>query len=231
MEITRQSFFSQTKLLSCSTTSLSPPPPPPSIFRSKASLLVSSNSVPFHSSRTLLTQLQGLRIKAKKHRNLGAIRASEADSSSTTTTTSTDVAAERWLLQPVGDGDTSHIGFKVPMPDAFEIASTEVTVGRLPERADMVIPVATVSGLHARIQKKGDSLLVTDLDSTNGTFIDEKRLRSGVVAVASPGSRITFGDTHLAMFRVSKIDTVEAPSKTEESEEKGDSPPLSSAKS
>ncbi|KDO47649.1 hypothetical protein CISIN_1g040067mg, partial [Citrus sinensis] len=195
------------------------------------SLLVSSNSVPFHSSRTLLTQLQGLRIKAKKHRNLGAIRASEADSSTTTTTTSTDVAAERWLLQPVGDGDTSHIGFKVPMPDAFEIASTEVTVGRLPERADMVIPVATVSGLHARIQKKGDSLLVTDLDSTNGTFIDEKRLRSGVVAVASPGSRITFGDTHLAMFRVSKIDTVEAPSKTEESEEKGDSPPLSSAKS
>lgn len=103
MEITRQSFFSQTKLLSCSTTSLSPLPPPPSIFRSKASLLVSSNSVPFHSSRTLLTQLQGLRIKAKKHRNLGAISASEADSSSTTTTTSTDVAAERWLLQPVGN--------------------------------------------------------------------------------------------------------------------------------
>lgn len=103
MEITRQSFFSQTKLLSCSTTSLSPLPPPPSIFRSKASLLVSSNSVPFHSSRTLLTQLQGLRIKAKKHRNLGAIRASEADSSTTTTTTSTDVAAERWLLQPVGN--------------------------------------------------------------------------------------------------------------------------------
>lgn len=25
--------------------------------------------------------------------------------------------------QILGDGDTSHIGFKVPMPDAFEIAS------------------------------------------------------------------------------------------------------------
>lgn len=193
MEITRQSFFTQTKLPSCSTTSLSPPPPT-SIFHSKASLLVSSNSVPFHSSKTFLTQLQGLRINAKKHRNLGAIHASEADSSSSSST-STDVAAERWLLQPVGDGDTRHIGFKVPMPDAFEIASTEVTVGRLPERADMVIPVATVSGLHARIQKKGDSLLVTDLDSTNGTFIDEKRLKPGVVAIASPGSRITFGNT------------------------------------
>lgn len=59
------------------------------------------------------------------------------------------------------------------------------------------LPKFTVSGLHARIQKKGDSLLVTDLDSTNGTFIDEKRLRSGVVAVASPGSRITFGNISL----------------------------------
>lgn len=51
----------------------------------------------------------------------------------------------------------------------------------------------TVSGLHARIKKKGGVLLVMDLDSTNGTFIDEKRLRPGVVATVSPGSCITFG--------------------------------------
>lgn len=55
----------------------------------------------------------------------------------------------------------------------------------------------TVSGLHARIQKKQGNLLVTDLDSTNGTFIDEKRLRPGVVSTASTGSRIIFGITFL----------------------------------
>lgn len=50
-----------------------------------------------------------------------------------------------------------------------------------------------VSGLHARIRKKDGNLLVTDLDSTNGTFIDDQRLRPGVVATLSPGSCVTFG--------------------------------------
>lgn len=50
-----------------------------------------------------------------------------------------------------------------------------------------------VSGLHARIRKKDGNLLVTDLDSTNGTFINDKRLTPGVVATLSPGSCVTFG--------------------------------------
>nr|XP_007146045.1 hypothetical protein PHAVU_006G008100g [Phaseolus vulgaris]ESW18039.1 hypothetical protein PHAVU_006G008100g [Phaseolus vulgaris] len=107
-----------------------------------------------------------------------------------------------------GDGDTRHIGYKVQMPGAYEIASSEVTVGRVPDKADLVIPVATVSGVHARIKKKQGNLLVTDLDSTNGTFINDKRLRPGVAATVSPGNSITFGDTHLAMFRVSKVENV-----------------------
>lgn len=58
---------------------------------------------------------------------------------------------------------------------------------------NFLILALEVSGVHARIQKKQGNLLVTDLDSTNGTFIDEKRLKPGVVATASPGSCIIFG--------------------------------------
>ncbi|MQM23468.1 hypothetical protein Taro_056533 [Colocasia esculenta] len=130
-----------------------------------------------------------------------AVRASAAEGASET--------SERWLLEPVGDGDCRHIGYRVRMPSAFELASNVVTVGRLPEKADMVIPVATVSGVHARLEKKDGALLVTDLDSTNGTFIDEKKLRPGAAATVAPGSCITFGDTHLAIFRVSKLQIVE----------------------
>ncbi|KAJ6906637.1 zeaxanthin epoxidase [Populus alba x Populus x berolinensis] len=206
MNITTQSL-SHAKLPGCSTSLATP------IFHSKASLLA-HNSITFQSPKNFFTQLQGVRIKAKKQRSLGAVHASGADS------TLTDVE-ERWLLVPVGDGDSGHIGFKVKMPDAFEIASSEVTVGRLPDKADMVIPVATVSALHARIQNKGGNLVVTDLDSTNGTFIDEKRLPPGASVSVSPGSRITFGDTHLTMFLVSKLAKVEsAPSKSEESQDK-----------
>ncbi|KAB1202624.1 Zeaxanthin epoxidase, chloroplastic [Morella rubra] len=188
-------------------------PPFLPLLQSKASFLASS-SVPFQPSRAFVAQLQCVGIKARQQRNLGAIHASETESPPT------DIA-ERWLLVPVGDGDTRHIGYNVKMPNAFEIASNEVTVGRLPEKADVVIPVATVSGLHARIQKKEGNLLVTDLDSTNGTFIDDKRLRPGAVATLSSGSCVTFGDTHLAMFRASKVKKVEA---ANEANESGDKP-------
>ncbi|GAU42272.1 hypothetical protein TSUD_81810 [Trifolium subterraneum] len=163
--------------------------------------------------------------KSKEKGNLGAIHASEAASPTTNVT-------ERWILEPIElrvgssltqsykicpsgvqnywapgarDGDSRHIGFKVERPGAYEIASNEVTVGRVPDKADLVIPVATVSGVHARIRKKQDNLLVIDLDSTNGTYVDDIRLRPGVVTTVSSGSCITFGDTNLAMFRVSKI--------------------------
>ncbi|KAF5744954.1 hypothetical protein HS088_TW07G00535 [Tripterygium wilfordii] len=206
MEVTTQSL---------SHAKLPRPLSSPSQFQARPSFLP-SGSVHFQSSRNLSSQLQSARIRSRKHGRFGAIVAA---SDQAQRTSGTDVA-ERWLLVPVGDGDSRHIGFKVKMPGAFEIASSEVTVGRLPEKADMVIPVATVSGVHARIQKKGESLLVTDLDSTNGTYVDDKRLRPGVVATVSPGSCITFGDIHLAMFRISRLESVEAASKPEESEEK-----------
>lgn len=145
-----------------------------------------------------------------------------------------------------------------------------MTVGRVADKADIVLPVATgqlaavaimlssthgrrqgghaVSGAHARLEKKGGSLLVTDLDSTNGTYINERRLNPGFPASVDPGSLLIFGllhacisnrrpslavsscidrsvsvstagDIHLAMFRVRKTVVVEAPStSTEEAE-------------
>nr|XP_016468027.1 PREDICTED: uncharacterized protein LOC107790586 [Nicotiana tabacum] len=82
----------------------------------------------------------------------------------------------------------------------------------------MVIPVPTVSAVHALLQSMEEYLVVTDLDSTNGTFIGEKRLRPGVAAAALPGSLLTFGDTNLAIFRVAKLEKMETPSEPEEAE-------------
>ncbi|KAI3409510.1 FHA domain-containing protein [Psidium guajava] len=218
MELTSQSL-SHARLLpkplvTCCTSSLSASAP---VFPSRVSV-PAYTSLLLNCSTSYSKQLRGAANIRDKHqeRILGPVHAS----SDAGRPSSADVAAERWLLQPVGDGDSRHIGFKVEMPGAFEIASSVVTVGRLPEKADMVIPVATVSSLHARIQKKEGSLLVTDLDSTNGTFIDDRKLRPGVAANVSPGSSITFGDTHLAMFRVSKLQTVDASTEAEELAEK-----------
>ncbi|CAK9160813.1 unnamed protein product [Ilex paraguariensis] len=207
MEIATQSLsYANLPRLPTFSSSLSPP-----IFHSKSSV------VAYHSVTYLGFDCLPRKLKrsGRLHRQFGAIRASGGESTSTND-------AERWLLEPVGDGDSRHIGFKVPMPDAFEITSSVVTVGRVPEKADLVIPVATVSAMHARIQKKEEILLVTDLDSTNGTFIDDRRRRPGVDTAASPGTCITFGDTHLAMFRVSKLENAKVSAESEGPESKAE---------
>ncbi|XP_047313537.1 zeaxanthin epoxidase, chloroplastic [Impatiens glandulifera] len=168
---------------------------------------VSSISYGFFSGNS-----KWVRIKTTKRMIFGPIQSSRAEISS-----KAEIGV-KWILEPAGDGDWRHIGNKVSMPDAFEIASNVVTIGRVAERADIVIPVATVSGLHARIQKKGGSLFVTDLDSTNGTFIDEKRLRPGIAYLLASGSYVIFGDTHLALFRAKKLKIAEALRKPEEVE-------------
>ncbi|XP_075520089.1 zeaxanthin epoxidase, chloroplastic [Primulina tabacum] len=177
-------------------------PPQPTVLSQKPVNFVGYNCLP-----------RKLKCSAKQLRNLGAVSASDSDTSPTDDSV-------RWLLQPIGDGDTKHIGYKIAVPGAFEIASSIVTVGRDREKADIVLPVPTVSAVHARIQKTEDNLLITDLESTNGTFIGEKRIQPGVVSAASPGNLVTFGDTNLAIFRVYKLEKEESSTESEESGDK-----------
>uniref|UniRef100_A0A0E0F937 FHA domain-containing protein n=3 Tax=Oryza meridionalis TaxID=40149 RepID=A0A0E0F937_9ORYZ len=150
-------------------------------------------------------------------------------SSSATDSASSSATSERWVLEPAGDGDWRHIGYRVARPGGFQIASeAAVTVGRVPEQADIVLSVATVSGTHARLEKKEGSLLVTDLDSTNGTYINERRLTPGFPTPIDPGSLLIFGDIHLAMFRVSKM-IVDVSSDTNGAEQEAETAQVSAA--
>ncbi|XP_057782154.1 zeaxanthin epoxidase, chloroplastic [Salvia miltiorrhiza] len=178
----------------------------PTFFAAKTTSFGSS-AVNFHGYNCLPRKLK---FSARELRKFVAIRASDS-----ATTAATNASAATWLLEPVGDGDFGHIGYKIARPGAFEIDSNVVTVGRVPEKADIVIPVPTVSGLHARIQKTEEKLLITDLDSTNGTFINEKRLLPGVVSPASAGNLITFGDTNLAIFKIYRVEKEELSSEGE----------------
>lgn len=51
-----------------------------------------------------------------------------------------------------------------------------------------------VSGEHAVISWTGARWEIRDLGSTNGTFVDEVRLRPGVAAALTAGTRLAFGD-------------------------------------
>jgi diguanylate cyclase (GGDEF)-like protein len=63
------------------------------------------------------------------------------------------------------------------MGTRYPLADKEVVLGR---GSDCTIPLddAALSRRHARIQPKEDGYVVFDLDSTNGTFVNQVRVRS-----------------------------------------------------
>ena len=71
------------------------------------------------------------------------------------------------------------------------------TVGRAP-RADFILDVALVSRLHCRLSANGDRLEVVDLQSTNGTFVNDKRVATSTLAT---GDRLRIGRVELTVER------------------------------
>ena len=74
------------------------------------------------------------------------------------------------------------------------INSTSAKVGRVAP-ADIVIPDRSISREHCMIGLASDALLVTDLNSTNGTYVDGERIsRATIVPV---GSVLQIGEVSL----------------------------------
>ena len=75
----------------------------------------------------------------------------------------------------------------------FTVKRTSVILGR-GEDTDIQLPDGSVSQHHARIVRQGKNFDVTDLDSTNGTFIRGKRVTRATLRNAD---RITLGTVDL----------------------------------
>lgn len=73
----------------------------------------------------------------------------------------------------------------------FPLTSSSVTVGRDP-MADIVFSDPEVSRQHARFTRTEEGYQLQDLGSTNGTFVDGKRLGGEAVSL-QPGAVITMG--------------------------------------
>ena len=64
-------------------------------------------------------------------------------------------------------------------------------LGKSRTQADIVLSDSTVSRRHARIERRMDGYYVTDLFSTNGTFLDGHRLESGQAVALKDGAQLT----------------------------------------
>ena len=69
------------------------------------------------------------------------------------------------------------------------------TIGR--ESGDLVIPDEEVSRTHAVLRPATAGIQVTDLNSSNGTYVNGKRVEGD--ALARPGDEIRIGETTLVV--------------------------------
>lgn len=72
----------------------------------------------------------------------------------------------------------------------------EMTIGRA-DKCHLVLDDAYVSQMHARIFSRGDGVMVEDLGSTNGTYLNRQRITSATEV--GRGDQIKIGKTVLEM--------------------------------
>ncbi|MEO0322522.1 MAG: FHA domain-containing protein, partial [Myxococcota bacterium] len=72
-----------------------------------------------------------------------------------------------------------------------EFDKSEVTIGRV-QGNDVILPKGNVSKRHSRIVLKDGRFIVVDLKSTNGTYVNGRKITSPLVV--KPGDKVYIGD-------------------------------------
>jgi pSer/pThr/pTyr-binding forkhead associated (FHA) protein len=90
----------------------------------------------------------------------------------------------------------------------YPFAKDSITMGRQDDNA-IVIDNLAVSGYHAKIDKLGGEYILTDLQSTNGTFVNDQKVVSHKL---SHGDNIVIGK-HVILFVATEKEKIEGEGK------------------
>jgi pSer/pThr/pTyr-binding forkhead associated (FHA) protein len=117
------------------------------------------------------------------------------------------VASERSLTPPAqtavdaGDDDAGHTRVRMAMPKYLLRGVSGPTFGKIyamvgamsvgrNNDCDICIPIDEISRNHARLQSASDGVVVEDLASANGTFVNDQRVHAGTLL--KPGDEVRF---------------------------------------
>lgn len=78
----------------------------------------------------------------------------------------------------------------------FDVTTEKGTLGRLEENT-FCIPEPSVSSRHCELWAKGDEIVIKDLGSTNGSFINDAQLATEKEATLRPGHTLRLGQVEL----------------------------------
>ena len=96
-----------------------------------------------------------------------------------------------WVLRSGASGDAGALTFRI-------LPGGEKTIGRA-KGVDFIVDAALVSRVHCRLTvHPAGQLEVQDLGSTNGTFVNDRRVTTAVLSV---GDRLGVGRVELMVGR------------------------------
>lgn len=76
----------------------------------------------------------------------------------------------------------------------IELTKFPYTIGKMAGCVDCVLADDSVSRIHARFEKEGNAIRLTDMNSTNGTYKNGLRLQPQETVEIEPGDEIRFGN-------------------------------------
>lgn len=76
----------------------------------------------------------------------------------------------------------------------IELKQFPCTIGKMAGCVDHVLADNSVSRIHARFDKQGDRVLMTDMNSTNGTYKNGLRMQPQETVEIEPGDEVRFGN-------------------------------------
>lgn len=89
-------------------------------------------------------------------------------------------------------------------------------IGKNEAKVDVVLNSSVISRIHARLDySQEDGLTVTDLFSTNGTFVNGRRLEANRPATLTNGQRLSFADLSFRVLLPNLYDRSETVSKVD----------------
>ena len=83
-----------------------------------------------------------------------------------------------------------------PVPAEYSLMKDEISIGR-GEDNDVVIPHASVSRQHARLMRRDGGFELMDLNSTNGSYVDDRQIHGS--AFLSSGTQVRLGDIRFVL--------------------------------
>ena len=80
--------------------------------------------------------------------------------------------------------------------NAFTLVAPEILIGRRAD-SDVVLLNEHVSRHHAKLMRTSEGYVLVDLGSTNGTFVNDNRIRTQLL---KHGDKVSVGDVDLHYF-------------------------------